>query len=105
MNCVRHHAFLSVPKVSDVGAKASNLRAFAGLRAARCGLCRPAIARRAVLGLLSLAFWKPFLALCAVRDHFLEQLRLFLGSQPEYRVLFRPFGWRVAQSSNADAAR
>jgi hypothetical protein len=30
IDCVRHHAVLVVPKVSDGVSKASNLRAFAG---------------------------------------------------------------------------
>ena len=40
MDYVHHHAFLSVPKVSDTVTKVSNLRCFAGLRVAVCGLCQ-----------------------------------------------------------------
>ena len=78
-DCVRHHAVHSVIKVSDQGAKASNLRAFAGLRAARCGLCQSERPHGAVLGLLSLRFGKPFLARCGIRGPFPGRLRSVLG--------------------------
>jgi transposase InsO family protein len=53
-DCIRHHAVLSAPKVSDAVTKVPNLRAFAGLRAVRCGLRRSIMAFRLLYGLLFL---------------------------------------------------
>ena len=63
------------------------------------------MAQGAVLGLLSLAFRKPFLARYDGCCRLLNRHRAFLRNQPEHRVLFRPFGRSVTQASDADAAR
>ncbi len=104
-NCVRYHAFLSVPKVSNATPKAPNLRAFAGLRAAKRRLCQSGQPHWGILRLLSLPLWKPFPAWRGCRRRLPRRHLAFWSGQPKHRVLFRPFNRRVTQACNADAPR